>query len=121
MNKKKLRKLRKELWEKDPTCFVCKCEIKLYLESSIEHIIPLSLGGKSQTRNLAISHRWCNSVRGSTECPLIWELKLSSYPISFRNQMIHKCIHLASGGGQPHLSGYALVPSGRALMALDDN
>jgi 5-methylcytosine-specific restriction endonuclease McrA len=33
--------------------------------ATIEHIIPVSLGGTWALKNLAVSHRYCNSKRGA--------------------------------------------------------
>ena len=71
------RKRRQKLWEMSKICFVCQKVIRNFQESSIEHIIPKSLGGTYKLRNLALSHVMCNQLRGSTICRIVWELKLS--------------------------------------------
>lgn len=40
---------------------------------SLEHIQPKSLKGENKLTNLAVSHRWCNFVRGTRDITL--ELK----------------------------------------------
>lgn len=74
-------------WLKNPKCFVCKKRIKYFVEASAEHIIPLSLGGKTNSRNLTVSHSLCNMRRGNIICPVIWIRKLG---ITFKKEKIYK-------------------------------
>ncbi|HXH32228.1 MAG TPA: HNH endonuclease signature motif containing protein [Bacteriovoracaceae bacterium] len=67
------RRLRYEMWQKNPICFVCKCSIKEFYQCSFEHVVPLSLGGRNSKWNLAISHVSCNNRRGNIRCPLVLE------------------------------------------------
>jgi 5-methylcytosine-specific restriction endonuclease McrA len=32
---------------------------------TIDHVIPISLGGRDVRSNVAVAHRWCNSRRGN--------------------------------------------------------
>ncbi|MCM2351409.1 MAG: HNH endonuclease [Bacteriovoracaceae bacterium] len=57
-------------------CFTCQKVIKDIQEASIEHIVPKSLGGTFRLRNLALSHKECNKIRGAIICRIVWELKL---------------------------------------------
>jgi hypothetical protein len=59
-------------------------------EYSIEHVIPISEGGNSQDKNLSISHRWCNSIRGSLECRLEWDIRLANYSEFYKGLMRKK-------------------------------
>lgn len=70
---KRLRQIRLELWKKNPQCFVCKKNIQSFSICSIEHVIPKCHGGTDGIRNLAISHKDCNSRRGSILCRIVWE------------------------------------------------
>jgi 5-methylcytosine-specific restriction endonuclease McrA len=45
-------------------CFVCGEHVAME-DVSLEHILPLSLGGTDDMDNLAISHRSCNMRRGN--------------------------------------------------------
>lgn len=45
-------------------CYVCQQHVPR-AQASLEHILPRSLGGTNARRNLAISHRACNSRRGN--------------------------------------------------------
>lgn len=61
------------MWKNYPICFVCHKLIQDYSECSLEHVVPKSLGGTNQPRNLSISHRNCNSHRKNICCPLLRE------------------------------------------------
>ncbi len=60
------------LWKKHQKCFVCLEQIFDFYDSSIEHVIPRSLGGTNNKWNLSVSHRNCNSRRGNLRCRLFW-------------------------------------------------
>lgn len=47
-------------------CFVCGMRVERD-EATIEHIIPLSRGGRRGLKNLSISHGICNWRRGAPE------------------------------------------------------
>lgn len=51
------------LW--DGICQLCKQEIIDISEASRDHIIPVSRGGLSDFDNLQLSHRSCNTAKGS--------------------------------------------------------
>ncbi|WP_407677004.1 HNH endonuclease [Peredibacter starrii] len=75
-----IRKKRFQLWRKsDRICFVCRNKIEYFDDSSIEHIVPLSEGGNSSARNLTLSHRRCNNLRGSIICRIVWELRIKTF------------------------------------------
>ena len=69
---KRLKRIRRELWDTSPICFVCLFKIEDYVECSLEHILPKSLGGSDKKRNLAISHVACNNLRKNIHCRLLW-------------------------------------------------
>lgn len=54
-------------------CHICNRKIDLSLSGmakwgpTIDHILPVSLGGTNDPNNLALAHRCCNSVRGNRE------------------------------------------------------
>jgi 5-methylcytosine-specific restriction endonuclease McrA len=56
---------RHDLWKlQNGKC--CWCGLSVPLGgASIEHIIPVSMGGKDKLSNLAVSHTSCNKARGS--------------------------------------------------------
>lgn len=54
-----------KLSETQTTCYWCGKPFSKSKPATIEHIIPLSLGGKDNIENLTLSHRKCNSLRGS--------------------------------------------------------
>jgi len=55
-------KLRERLYKRqEGKCFICYKPIDLELQPvNIDHIIPLSLGGKDDESNLALTHETCN-------------------------------------------------------------
>lgn len=67
---------RKRLWQKIRICFVCGEKITKYEDASLEHVLPKSKGGKSNIRNLTLSHKICNHMRGNIICRLVWQLKI---------------------------------------------
>lgn len=54
-------------------CHICNRKIDLSLSGTakwgptIDHILPVSLGGTNEPNNLALAHRCCNSRRGNRE------------------------------------------------------
>lgn len=57
-------KLKKELWENDPTCNLCKQRINSIDDAEVDHIICYWKGGKTIPENARIVHRICNRIRG---------------------------------------------------------
>lgn len=64
------RGLREVLWQQDPHC--CYCGVATLLKAqpkeprlaTLEHFIPLSLGGTNRRENVAIACLACNQRRG---------------------------------------------------------
>ena len=54
-----------------PTCYLCKKPIKRESEVSQDHLLPKSLGGTANRKNLAVAHKFCNSRRGVTPLSMI--------------------------------------------------
>lgn len=54
-------------------CWLCGVEISDDKEVSLDHVIPVSLGGSNVVTNLRPAHRGCNSRRGN-------EIVLDGYP-----------------------------------------
>lgn len=52
-------------------CWLCgkACDIEADPNSnnypSIDHVVPISLGGKDEWQNIKLAHRICNSLRGN--------------------------------------------------------
>ncbi len=64
VNKSKKGK-RKHLWDLGHrNCFVCGKEFVSLEETTLEHKVPLALGGWNRNDNLALSHEECNHNRG---------------------------------------------------------
>lgn len=46
-------------------CFICDKPITKEEYATLEHILPVSLGGTDDMCNLALSHQKCNHTRGN--------------------------------------------------------
>jgi hypothetical protein len=56
---------RKELWNKTHVCQLCKNEIHLFEDSTVDHIIPYSKNGKTVPVNGQLAHRCCNARKNA--------------------------------------------------------
>ena len=72
-------RIRKNLWEKNPYCFVCERIIEDFSEATLEHIIPIAYGGGGKRSNLAVSHRFCNELKADLLCPDLWKQKIREH------------------------------------------
>lgn len=57
-------KVKKTLFEQDPTCKICGNKILNIGDSQVDHVIPFSRGGKTNIDNAQISHSYCNQRKG---------------------------------------------------------
>lgn len=48
-----------------PTCALCGMPITRGSDLSQDHILPVSMGGKTELDNLQIAHKRCNNDRGN--------------------------------------------------------
>jgi len=58
------RNLKKELFNQDRTCSICKQEIKLLDDAVLDHEIHYWRGGQTIPENARLAHRYCNLSRG---------------------------------------------------------
>ncbi len=56
---------RRNLYEKSPACQRCKNEIHSLDDSTVDHIIPYSKGGKPVPGNGQLAHRGCNARKNA--------------------------------------------------------
>jgi len=56
---------RKQIYEKSPICQLCKNEIHSLEDSTVDHIIPYSKGGKTVSDNGQLAHRGCNASKNA--------------------------------------------------------
>lgn len=56
---------RKRLYEASHTCQLCKNEIHTFDDSTVDHIVPYSKGGKTITSNGQLAHRACNASKNA--------------------------------------------------------
>jgi 5-methylcytosine-specific restriction endonuclease McrA len=74
----KIRQYRLRLWARDPSCYLCGHEIDYSLayphdfSPQVDHLFPLSMGGRTTLDNLAVTHKRCNEEKGDREAAL-WE------------------------------------------------
>ena len=60
---------RKELFDKSPTCRLCNNEIHALDDSTVDHVVPYSKGGKTKTDNAQLTHRSCNARKNAQMPP----------------------------------------------------
>jgi hypothetical protein len=56
---------RKALYEKSDMCQLCKNQIHVFDDSTVDHIIPYSKGGKTVPENGELAHRGCNAKKNA--------------------------------------------------------
>jgi HNH endonuclease len=56
---------RKQLYEKSSVCQLCKNEIHSLEDSTVDHIMPYSKGGKTISSNGQLAHRACNASKNA--------------------------------------------------------
>ena len=59
------RKKKEELFEKDPSCAICKQLITEIDDAHVDHRLPASKGGMTKDENAALTHRFCNLSKGA--------------------------------------------------------
>jgi hypothetical protein len=57
--------LREQLYKKSSTCQLCKNQIHLFSDSTVDHIHPYSKGGKTIPENGQLAHRGCNARKNA--------------------------------------------------------
>jgi len=56
---------REELWKKSHSCQLCKNAIHSFEDSTVDHILPYSKGGKTVPENAQLAHRSCNASKNA--------------------------------------------------------
>jgi hypothetical protein len=56
---------RKHLYDASRTCQLCKNEIHSLEDSTVDHIVPYSKGGKTTASNGQLAHRGCNASKNA--------------------------------------------------------
>lgn len=83
MGKSAINSIKKmKLWEDNQNCFVCEKAIESYSEATLEHILPKMHGGTDAFENLALSHRFCNELKGSLKTRDEWKKKLREHNLA---------------------------------------
>ena len=65
MSRKTRQALRAELFTDDPRCTYCRREITRFDESTLDHVHPVSRGGRNYRRNLALCCEVCNQHKAN--------------------------------------------------------
>ncbi|MDD0851815.1 HNH endonuclease signature motif containing protein [Halobacteriovorax sp. GB3] len=80
-----------QLWVKTKTCALCGEVIEAYKDSSVDHIVPLSKGGKDNWSNIQITHRHCNQLKDNLN-PLTFRFLnfLNKYLFKIKPRKINK-------------------------------
>ncbi|MGE4376601.1 MAG: HNH endonuclease family protein [Burkholderiaceae bacterium] len=58
------RRLKKEMFEANPTCSICGNKISLIDDAAMDHDVRYWLGGKTIPENARLTHRLCNQKKG---------------------------------------------------------
>jgi 5-methylcytosine-specific restriction endonuclease McrA len=56
---------RKQLYDINPVCDICRNRIHSIEDSAVDHITPYSKGGKTIPGNGQLSHRFCNAIKNA--------------------------------------------------------
>lgn len=73
------RKYKKEIINKKyPVCYLCGKEINKIRDLSMDHVIPLSKGGKSTNENLKPTHKKCNQKKADMLLEIYLRKKLEN-------------------------------------------
>jgi 5-methylcytosine-specific restriction endonuclease McrA len=56
---------RRELFDKSPICSLCNNQIHSFEDSTVDHIIPYTKGGKTIPGNAQLAHRGCNARKNA--------------------------------------------------------
>lgn len=59
--------LKTKLFEKDPTCAICKQKISAVDDSAVDHIEQYWQGGQTIDENARLTHRYCNWSRSKSD------------------------------------------------------
>jgi len=56
---------REQLFEKSPVWQLCKNQIHSLDDSTVDHVVPYSKGGKTTPDNAQLAHRGCNASKNA--------------------------------------------------------
>ena len=63
------KKAKLHLLRQSDKCALCGEKILTMHEATIDHIVPLSLGGLDNIKNMQLAHSKCNQKKGNTYAP----------------------------------------------------
>lgn len=61
------RKAKEALYKVSPTCSICGQKIADIDDAHVDHVQPYSKGGKTNSENAALAHRYCNMAKGAKD------------------------------------------------------
>lgn len=59
------KEVKEELFNKDQYCGICNQKIETIQEANVDHIVPWSLGGKTELSNAQLTHEFCNKSKNN--------------------------------------------------------
>lgn len=59
------KEVKEELYNSNPYCGICNQKIENIQEANVDHIIPWSLGGKTDLTNAQLTHEFCNKSKNN--------------------------------------------------------
>ncbi len=59
--------IKKQLFDKDPTCGICHNQILAIEDAEVDHKDPYSKGGPTILENAQIAHRYCNRRKSNNQ------------------------------------------------------
>ena len=68
-----------ERWSDTIFCAICKRFIE-ESDASLDHLDPLSQGGRNELDNILIVHSWCNNLKGNQDIQNAYEKFSKTYP-----------------------------------------
>ena len=101
--------LRRELFNANPTCAICKNEIHSFEDCTVDHMLPLAKGGRTRRENAQLAHRSCTARRYAN----IYDHYDGDDPLS-EAQILYTVGHITAAGA---VAGVALERHLKQLCA----
>ena len=63
----RIKKIKQRIWNslKVKACYYCHAPFRLFDDATLDHVKPLSLGGKSTKDNMVLACKTCNGEKGN--------------------------------------------------------
>jgi len=109
---KYLRKERLRLWASNPRCYLCGIQLA-WEKTTVDHLIPTSLGGTHSPENLRLSCIKCNRIKGAKISPRGFD---PSQPLKFSTHEINRSRLELGQQVISRVSGVCLEKTGELLF-----